>query len=199
MKIPIATTLSFAIILAGGALAALTPTQVVANINIVTSVSSSITAAIEPLSVVPQIDQITIIVKSVITGFKTIIQDLGTDITAMQATPAFGDSLTQPIVDALITVGIFSPTLWEQLLIICQFHSILAQFVLTAPVAAILRSLEAVIDSFAFALIALIPTKSDSVNTNKATLAEAVGDTITLYTKFCIPSPLYPIIQPICL
>ncbi|KAJ7642453.1 hypothetical protein DFH06DRAFT_1427924 [Mycena polygramma] len=201
MKISIATILSIALIFPGSALAALTPNEVVININVVTSVSRDITTAlVSPLFVLstPSLDIPT--AKSVVTGFKTIIQDLGTDITAMQATPAFGDSITQPIVDALITVGRFSPTVHQALLsTIIGKHSILAQFALTAPIAAILRSLEAVIDSFAFALIALIPTRSGSVNTSKATLGAAVSETITLYGQLCIPSPLYPVIQPICI
>ena len=95
-------------------------------------------------------------------------------------------------------------------------HSIFAQFAVTAPIAAVLRSLEATIDvspiesqcapysntvlyqSFAFAMIDLIPTQTPAVHTDQNTLDDAVGNTISTYNQFCTPSPFYPRQLPTC-
>jgi hypothetical protein len=96
-------------------------------------------------------------------------------------------------------------------------HAIFAQFAVTAPIAAVLRTLEAIIDvclhlfmpcmrftdgspvqSFAFAMIDLIPCGAGSVTNDKNGLDTSVENSITLYTEVCIPSLLYPAVLPVC-
>ncbi|KAF7328461.1 hypothetical protein MSAN_02482600 [Mycena sanguinolenta] len=84
--------------------------------------------------------------------------------------------------------------------------SIFAQFQVTAPIAAVLRSLEAAIDSFAFALIHVIPQEArwaiepqlGTISSDQSALDTAVRNTITVYEEVCVPSALYPIILPVC-
>ncbi|KAJ7330827.1 hypothetical protein DFH08DRAFT_708551 [Mycena albidolilacea] len=189
-----ATTLIFS----GKALAALTPDQVVGNINIVTSVSGNINSVLGGLSTTPTPSQAQTISQTVVTGFQTIINDLAGDVTAMQATPPFSDG-ADLIVAALTDVIEHDNQFFNALLsTVIGKHTIFAQFGLTGPITAVLRSLEASIDSFAFALIAMIPTKQADVTTDKNMLDGSVDNTISLYQQLCVPSPLYPTIPPIC-
>jgi len=47
-------------------------------------------------------------------------------------------------------------------------------------------------------MIRLIPTEDDMVKEGKGKLDRSVAKDITEYEKICIPSPAYPIVQPIC-
>jgi hypothetical protein len=77
-------------------------------------------------------------------------------------------------------------------------HSIFAQFNETAPIAAVLRALEASVDSYSFALINVAPDEVPAITSDQSALDTAVGNTISTYSQICIPSPLYPIILPVC-
>jgi hypothetical protein len=84
-------------------------------------------------------------------------------------------------------------------------RGIFAKFGATAPIAGVLRSLEAAIDvssrkhtlslsilllleqKFAFAMIDMIPTKSDDVTNDKNQLDQSVQNDIAAYQALCIP------------
>lgn len=53
--------------------------------------------------------------------------------------------------------------------------------------------------SFASAMIDLIPTRETDVSTDKNSLDSSVGNTITVYEQICVPSILYPLLMPICI
>ncbi|KAJ7434464.1 hypothetical protein FB451DRAFT_1467571 [Mycena latifolia] len=183
------------VVLPLGALAGLTAPQVVTNIQIVTSISGSTNSAVGKLTPTTSPSQIKTIGATVATNLNTIITNLGGDVTAMQATTAFGDADAQTVVDALRT---FVEVHQALLSTIIGKHSILAQFGVTAPIAAALRSLEAAIDSFAFAMINLIPTQAPAVTNDQNSLDGSVTNTITIYEQICIPSILYPTLPPVC-
>jgi hypothetical protein len=48
-------------------------------------------------------------------------------------------------------------------------------------------------------MINMIPCASDSVNSDQQQLDQTVGQAITLYQQLCIPNPLYPTLQPVCI
>ncbi|KAF8591047.1 hypothetical protein K439DRAFT_1627131 [Ramaria rubella] len=183
------------LLLAPRAFAALTPAQVVTNINIVTTASGNLNTLTSSLSTSTDPADVPTIGQNIVTDFQAIITSLTGDVTAMKATPPFNDVSAQPIVTALRD---FVNVHQQLLSTVIGKHAILAQFGVTAPVAAVLRTLEATIDSFAFAMINLIPTQKPAVQNDQSTLDTSVGNTITTYEQFCIPSPTYPTVQPVC-
>jgi hypothetical protein len=178
-----------------GVLAQLTPDQVVTNVKIVTSVSGNLDSVLQGLSTSTSAADVSTMGQTVVTDFQTIVTNLAGDVTAMEATPPFADGVAQPIVDALTDFVLVHQALLSTVI---GKHAIFSQFGVTAPITAILRSLEAGIDSFAFAMINLIPTRQSDVTDDKDQLDSSVGNTVTLYTQLCIPSPLYPGLMPVC-
>jgi hypothetical protein len=77
-------------------------------------------------------------------------------------------------------------------------HNIFAQFGVTAPIAQALRSLEAATDSYASTLQGIAPSQANDIANSKAQLDIALSNAISTYEQICIPSPLYPTLQPIC-
>lgn len=48
-------------------------------------------------------------------------------------------------------------------------------------------------------MINLISCATSDVTQDKDQLDQSVGNTIDLYKQFCLPSVLYPKVQPICI
>ncbi|PPQ92816.1 hypothetical protein CVT25_004074 [Psilocybe cyanescens] len=69
------------------------------------------------------------------------------DVAVIEETPSSTDNAAGAVVNALTESTMISK------------HSIFAQFVFTAPIAAVLRSLKAGVNDFVFSLIGLIPTR----------------------------------------
>ncbi|KAH9172541.1 hypothetical protein EDB89DRAFT_2069621 [Lactarius sanguifluus] len=181
-----------------GALAALTPEQIVTNVDIVTQVSQAANDALAQLSPTTPPSQIPVIARSLENSFRIIVSNITADIAAMQATPPFVDC---PPAAVLIVASLKNFVTVHQILLstVIGKHSIFAQFGVTAPITGILRELEAAIDKFALSMINLISCAKDSVTKDQDDLDKSVGDTIKRYQQICIPVPLYPILQPICL
>ncbi|KAJ7315714.1 hypothetical protein DFH08DRAFT_820287 [Mycena albidolilacea] len=191
MRLSIAAILTTSII-HPVALAALTVNDVVTNIGIVTNVSVKINNVLTPLSTSTTDPDVVSLGQ-----FTVIINNLSADITAMQATPPF---TVQADCDAIvIALDSFVEVHQALLATVISKHAIFAQFAVTAPIAAVLRTLEVIIDSFAFAMIDLIPCGAGSVTNDKNGLDITVENSITLYTEVCVPSPLYPTVLPICI
>ncbi|KAJ7882369.1 hypothetical protein B0H14DRAFT_3433473 [Mycena olivaceomarginata] len=195
MRLSIAAILATSI-LHPVALAALTVNDVVTNIGIVTNVSVNINNALTPLSTSTTGPDVVSLGQTLVGQFTVIINNLSADITAMQATPPF---TVQADCDAIVVaLDSFVEVHQALLATVIGKHAIFAQFAVTAPIAAVLRTLEAIIDSFAFAMIDLIPCGAGSVTNDKNGLDISVENSITLYTEVCIPSPLYPVVLPVC-
>ncbi|KAJ7190646.1 hypothetical protein GGX14DRAFT_407807 [Mycena pura] len=180
----------------GGALAALTPAQVVTNVGIVTTTSGNLNTVLGGLSTSSSPAVVASTSQTVVTDFTTIVNALVADAAAMAATEPFDDADAQPVVNALDEFVAVHQTLLSTVL---SKHSIFAQFQVTAPIVAVLSDLEDEIDTFALAMINLIPTETPSVQNDQSTLDTAVGNTITTYKESCTPSPLYPIVLPVCI
>ncbi|KAJ6549983.1 hypothetical protein B0H19DRAFT_1073879 [Mycena capillaripes] len=178
MQLSIAALLAVsALVLPSAVLAALTPAQVVNNIRIVTAESQNINNTLTGLTTTSTSSSVAAMGQNITASFQTIITNLNGDVSAMQATPSFSDVDAGPIVEALNNFVLIHQALLATLI---GKHGIFAEFSATAPIAQILRSLEAIIDSFAFAMIDLIPTKKGSVTKNKSDLDSSVGNTITI-------------------
>ncbi|KAJ7070396.1 hypothetical protein B0H15DRAFT_807112 [Mycena belliarum] len=178
------SVLAILVLTVSSALAALTGPQVVVNINQVATVSGNINSVLGGLSASTSPADVIAMSKTLVTSFTAIIQDLTGDITAMQATPPLADAAAQTIVTALDNFVFVHQAL---LATVIGQHSVFSRFGVTSPIAAVLRSLEATIDSFAFAMIDLIPTQSVSVQTSKATLDSSVGKATSVYEQLCLP------------
>ncbi|KAJ7717776.1 hypothetical protein B0H16DRAFT_1700837 [Mycena metata] len=169
----------------------------VTNVGIVTSVSGNVNNVFSVVSTSTTGPDLTSMCQTLVGQFTVIVNYLGTDITAMQGMPPF---TAQADCDTIVSaLGSFVQVHQALLATVIGKHAIFVQFGTTAPVAAVLRTLEATIDSFAFAMINLIPCGADSVRTTRmVTLDTSVANSITLYAQFCIPSPLYPTVIPVC-
>ncbi|KAJ7176380.1 hypothetical protein C8R43DRAFT_943164 [Mycena crocata] len=198
MKLVITAILAISItlLLPGGVFAGgLSSAQVVTNIKVVTVVSGNIDKGLQGLTPSNAFNPLTVIKigETVVTGFTKIVSSLTADVTAMQATaPITLDSLCTPIVDALI---LFVKVHQLLLSTVIGKHGIFAQCGFVAPILVVLRLIEGIVDTFAFALIGLIPSKSGEVKNGAAMLSGTVKETITVYSQICLPGPFYP---PVC-
>ncbi|KAJ7351284.1 hypothetical protein DFH08DRAFT_694581 [Mycena albidolilacea] len=199
MKFPTTAFFTAATLIPGGVLAALLPKDVVINIRVVTTISGNIASTLTGLTTSTGPSEIANIGQTLVAGFTEIIKNVAGDIVAMQATPPLNNADAGPIADALREVILCSQTPTRLLSIVIGKHSIFAQFALTVPIVAVLRSLEGAVDSFAYAMITLIPTKQISVTSDLHGLDVSVDNTIAKYGQICIPSLLYPTALPICI
>jgi hypothetical protein len=195
MLVRFSTVLFASLLVAKDALAALSVSQVVANIGIVTTVSGNLNGAISQLSTSSSPSDVQAAANTAQASFNTIINDLNGDTSAMESTPPFGDADSETIKNSLDDFVQVHQTLLGTVI---GKHSIFAQFGVTAPIAGVLRTLEATIDSFLFAMINLIPSQSSGVESDQSGLDQTVGTAISTYEELCIPSPLYPTLQPVC-
>ncbi|PIL27611.1 hypothetical protein GSI_10763 [Ganoderma sinense ZZ0214-1] len=150
-----------------------TPDQVITAINSFITASRNLNSEVTPLNAVtfPTMGFI------IADGFNNITSAVNTfNGEFSPATPAYPDDAAVAVVDVLTT---FVEVHQDLLNVVIGKHSLAAMFALTAPIAAALRALEGVVDTFAFALINLIPTESspatDQVNALSATFTAAIG------------------------
>ncbi|KAF7368094.1 hypothetical protein MSAN_00875600 [Mycena sanguinolenta] len=178
------------------------------SVDITTSGQISMTSA----QVVAAINLVSNISQALVNDINAIISSLNTTVTILEASGPLDttemDHSRLQIAGATIVAALDNFVAVHQafLATIISKHSIFAQFQVTAPIAAVLRNLEIIIDSFAFALIDVIPQDArravqpqlGTVSSDKSALDTAVGDTITVYDEICIPSSLYPVVLPTC-
>ncbi|KAJ7620345.1 hypothetical protein FB45DRAFT_1094476 [Roridomyces roridus] len=216
MKLSFTATFTALAALALPVTAQLTEQQIVNAINAVATMSSNANTALEPLSTATAGAQVAAYSEALAEAFTGIITAVNSTIPALLATPPFTEvaqnvhSTRQTTPGAAVVAALDNFVAIHQALLatVIGKHSPFAQFALTAPIAAVLRILEAVVDSFAFALIAVIPTQATvpqlssraahTISSDQAALQTAIGNTITTYNEVCIPSPLYPIVLPVC-
>ncbi|PMD12183.1 UVI-1 protein [Hyaloscypha hepaticicola] len=162
---------------------AMTAPEVVANINIITGQSQALQAPANSINLLsgplfligqgpfPQI----------VVGFSQIITTVTDDIQAMQGQQPFSVmSDEQSILDAFTT---FVEVHQELLNILIGKAGILNDLPLVGPpVAQVLRSLEGVVDTIAFGLIAAVPDVSAPFTTQKNALDVTIGQAIAAYT-----------------
>jgi len=163
-------------------------------------------------------------------NFNTIINALGGDVTAMQATPPFPDGVTEPIVDSLRNVSTISDVSYISDLVgrslcastrrfcplslgntasslnsvsldpFCRLSDLskLKLMYVYCIILDYIFSINTPCKSFAFAMIDMIPTRQNDVQSDKDQLDQSVGNSISKYEQLCVPSPLYPSRPPIC-
>ncbi|KAJ7763771.1 hypothetical protein B0H16DRAFT_1883668, partial [Mycena metata] len=157
----------------------------VTNVGIVTSVSGNINNVFSVVSTSttgPNLTSMGQHLQTLVGQFTVIVNYLGTDITAMQAMPPALGSFVQVHKVLLATV--------------IGKYAIFVQFGATAPVAAVLRTLEATIDSFAFAMINLIPCGADSVRTTRMVLTPRSRTQSRFTRSFASPAHFTQLLSP---
>ncbi|KAJ7620350.1 hypothetical protein FB45DRAFT_871380 [Roridomyces roridus] len=218
MKLSLTATFIALAALALPVTAQVTEPEIVKDINAAANLSSNANAALQPLSTATAGAQVVVFEVNLVNDFTGIINAVNATIPALQATPPFPSvaqnvhALRQEtpgaeVVAALDNVGnpghIELAAAQAFLATVIGKHSIFAQFAieLTAPIAAVLRSLEIVVDAVADALIALIPTQAtvpglssraaDTISSDKAALDTAIGNTVNTYIEECQDKRLY--------
>jgi hypothetical protein len=170
--------------------------QIVTSINVVGSLAGNLNEGLGGLSAATPADGVQTYSQTIITNISTIISDLSVDDIDLQTTAPLDDADAQTVAPAYSAMGRATSQLLAN---INTKHDIFAQYGLTAPIAAVLRSFEASLDSDAIQLINVAPTQQTSISNTKGSLDKSVGDAIALYGQLCIPSPLYPTVQPVCI
>ncbi|KAI0648385.1 hypothetical protein C8Q79DRAFT_572562 [Trametes meyenii] len=130
---------------------------VISSIQTVTTVSVNLQVVVQETTPA----NIFIQVPKIIGGFKDIVATVthltGTVIVVPNPKP-FSDEVAVAVVEQLRNFVAAHQALLNTLI---GKHSLLAKFGPTAPLAFVLRSLESVVDTFAYAIISLIPTRHD--------------------------------------
>ncbi|KIM37084.1 hypothetical protein M413DRAFT_423938 [Hebeloma cylindrosporum] len=175
---------------AQAALAALMPGQVVTELGHLASLSGNVNTVLSGVTTDAGTHALTVHPQTVVKDFQTIINQINGFVTAVQATPPFSDDEASPVDDKLADVILMSTLVGK--------HSIFAQFALTVRIASTLRPLDSSLESLSFALIDLLPTRKDHVDEAKDKFSASTAAASTKYDQFCIPSPLYPVVAPVC-
>ncbi|KAG9659928.1 hypothetical protein KCU64_g3538, partial [Aureobasidium melanogenum] len=115
----------------------------------------------------------------VINGFQGIIQTGTTAITNMQGTPSYTDTAAeQEVCDAFHEFVVVH----QNLLNVVIGKSGLLQSIFLGPVAAVLRSLEGVVDTLSFGVIDSVPFCADNATSDKDNLDGTLSKAICAYT-----------------
>ncbi|KAI5207199.1 hypothetical protein AUEXF2481DRAFT_43496 [Aureobasidium subglaciale EXF-2481] len=165
---------------------AVTADQMVATINKITQQSKSlatIAGNLNPMSGVPLLGPGSgtgsTSYQQLITGFQGIITTGTTAITSMDGTQAYTDTAAeQQVCDAFSNFVVVH----QNLLKIVIGKSGLLEGIFLGPVAAVLRSLENVVDTLAFGIIDSVPFCADKATSDKNNLDDTLGKAVCAYT-----------------
>ncbi|KAF7350027.1 hypothetical protein MVEN_01304400 [Mycena venus] len=175
MKFAIAILATLGALVAPGAVAQLTPAQVVAAINSVASITQNSNNVLSTLSTTTPSAQVITSSQTLVSNFNTIIGNINTHITAIRSSPVIpattAQSRRQSAGDDIVAA-------WDNFVAIQQAFlvtvnskgSIFAQFEVASPIAAVLSNLEQAVDSLASALIAVDPTDADAISAGQTAL-----------------------------
>jgi Hydrophobic surface binding protein A len=170
--------------------------QIVNDINALASGAGDLTSQLGSLTFSSSAGDVQSAAQSTVAGLSTMINDLNTDVTASAGCPTLSSADSQTVANAASNL---TSATQQMLSALTGQHSPFAQFGATAPIASSLRSLEAALDSYAFALTTIAAPQQGAITQAKESLDNSLGGAITLYEQTCIPSPLYPTIQPVCI
>lgn len=182
---------------AGAAHAGTCPTasQIATDINVIASAAGGLNAKSGALTPSSSPGDVQSAAQSTAAGLSTMINDLSADIAALGGCPERGSADSHAVADAFRSL---TSATQQMLSTLTGKHAIFAQYGVTAPIASSLRSLEAALDSYTYALTAAAPSQQGAITNGKGSVDTVLGNAITLYGQLCIPSPLYPAVPPVC-
>lgn len=182
---------------AGAAQAATCPTasDIVAGINAVASQAGSIKASLNTLTTSSSPNSVQSAAQSTTNSLNTMSDNLVANASALNGCSPLNSSDAQTAATAFDGLGNSTNQMLGTLI---GKHSIFAQFGVTAPINGALRNLEASVDSYTFALLDVAPTQRSAITDDKNGMNTSVGNASSVYSQLCIPSPLYPVVPPVC-
>jgi hypothetical protein len=182
---------------AGAAHAATCPTasQIVTDINANTSTAAGLTQQLGAVNQNSSPINVRAAAESTTNGLNTLSANFSQDTGVSNGCPALSSADAQKVANAFDDLT----KVTNQLLsILIGDHPVFAQYGFTAPISASLRSLEGALDSYAFSLISVAPSQQGAITEDQNSIDTSLGNAITTYSQICIPSPLYPTVQPVC-
>jgi hypothetical protein len=172
-----------------------TASEIVTDINVISSAAGSLNSQLGALTPNSSPNDVQSAAQSTATGLSTMNNDFNGDTNVLAGCSGLGSADSQTVANAFD--GLASAT-QQMLSTLTGDHSIFAQYSVTAPIAASLRALEVTLDSYTVALITVAPSQQDAITNDQNSVDKSLGSVIGVYEEICVPSPLYPNIQPIC-
>ncbi|KAI0668410.1 hypothetical protein C8Q78DRAFT_256624 [Trametes maxima] len=159
-------------------IAAQRTTEVVQSIHVIAEASSGLRGQVEAVTIKNIGDNGPGIPTGIVALVKDITYQTQTVFLSVNDPRPVNDEDAQAIVNALNDFVAIHQALLE---VIIGKHSLAQQFFLTRPIAQALRSLESVVDTFAHAIIDLIPTRADEGNADANALQIYLTAAVSTY------------------
>ncbi|KAN0129050.1 hypothetical protein V8E53_013200 [Lactarius tabidus] len=180
--------------IAQGALAVLTPDQVVTNLNFVTTIYKQANDAVSSISASSTPSQIASAATTVASNLNIATSKLGADVSVMLITTPFVCDVTPSISSPFAEFVRIDQAL---LAVLVGKQNYFVNFGVAQPILPALKALKGVIDPFASAMINLNPCTAGSMADAKDQLDESVQNAILSYEALCpFGFPLPPICIP---
>ncbi|VUC29514.1 unnamed protein product [Clonostachys rosea] len=155
------------------------PEDIINTIGKVTDLSSSTADAAKDI----EGGNVLAAAPKLVTGFKDIVSTVTGAIPMLEnekPDEAFSEGDQTNICDAFTT---FVEVHQDLLNVVIGKNSLLSSTPFTAPVAAVLRTLEGGVDTLAYSIIGLVPTCADKAQMDLENLDNTIGDAIDIYSS----------------
>jgi Hydrophobic surface binding protein A len=172
-----------------------TTSQIVTDINAIASGAGVLNSQLAALTRSSSPSEVQSRAQSTAEGLNTMSNELTADVSDFGGCPDQGSADSRTVADAFASLAGATQKMLGPL---TGDHPLFAQFGVTAPIASSLRALEAALDSYAYALLAVAPSQQGAIAGGQSSVNDSLGNAIGLYGQICIPSPLYPTVQPVC-
>jgi hypothetical protein len=173
-----------------------TATQIVTTINSLAGQAQALNGVLGTLTTSSDPQQVMATAQSLVNGLNNMSSDLSAGATAIDGCSALSKANSETVASAFSNLAQVD---LQFLSTIIGKHGIFAQFAQTAPIAAALRSFEGAFDYYSFGLANIAQSPAGSITNSQSTVNTALDNTVNTYQQICIPSPLYPIVMPICI
>ncbi|KAI0648387.1 hypothetical protein C8Q79DRAFT_955206 [Trametes meyenii] len=153
-------------------------TEVIQSIHVIADASNGLRQQIEAVTIKNIADNGPGIPKGIVTLVQDISGQTQSVFLSVSNPKPLNDNDAQAVVNALNDFVAIHQALLETII---GKHSLAQQFFLTRPIAIALRSLESVVDTFAHAIIDLIPTRADEGNADAGSLQIYLQAAVSTY------------------
>ncbi|EPS44062.1 hypothetical protein H072_1915 [Dactylellina haptotyla CBS 200.50] len=175
-------------------LAQVSAPKVIEDITALTTMNTNIINILSPLGPSSSPNSVTSVGASVVDRIGTLVKTMADDTNAfLSSTPLGG---TRP--NILKAFEDFASVQKDMVSSLISKHMIFVQFGVGRPILGALLRLKESVDTFAKSLAVLAPAIQDDVHAGGESIITIIDSAITTYEQLCIPSPLYPTIQPVC-